>query len=109
MLTSGEYEHLRRNTRVVHIPSFTSLAAINDAARIAENNILFVLSSGNTYNTQNDRDFWNTKHVFWQQKHISWQQGNNMQYYNNALASYKTGKVIGATSAVETREGDILR
>ena len=101
MLTSREYEHLRRNTRVVHIPSFTSLEGANNAPWITENNILFALSSGNTYKTQGDRDFWNTRHIFWQ-------QGDNIQYYNGALASYNTGKVIAATSAIETEGGDIV-
>ena len=98
ILTSGEYEHLRRNARVVHIPSFTSLEGVNDAPRIRENNILFVLSSGNAYNTEGDRDFWNAGHSIWQQE-------GNMQYYNNMLASYNTGKVIAATSAWEDKTG----
>ena len=100
MLTSGEYEDLHRDTRVVHIPFRTALTGVNDAPRIAENNILFVLSAGNTYSSANRRDLWSKEHPLW--------QGDDVRYYNNALVSRKTGKVIAATSARETENGDIL-
>ena len=101
MLTSGEYENLHRYARVVHIPSRTTLTGVNDAPRIAENNILFVLSAGNTYSSENRRDLWSKEHPYWQ-------GDDGMQLYNNALATFKTGKVIVATSAMEEQNGDIV-
>ena len=99
-LVSGEHERLRLQARVVHIPNRAAFIGVNDAARIAENNILFALSAGNTYSSENKRDLWSKEHPFW--------QGDDIRYYNNVLAAYKTGKVIAATSAWETEEGIIV-
>ena len=101
LLTSGEHEALRLATRVVHLPLLTPFTGINDALRIAENNMLFVIAAGNTHRVRYDRDLWSTKHSFWQ-------SDNDMRVYNNALAVFKTGKAIAATSAIETEEGDII-
>ena len=84
-MTSGEYEHLRRNTRVVHLPILVPLKGDNDASRIAENSMIFVIGTGNTYLTEGDRDMWNAGHAFWQ-------SDGGMRMYNNALATFKTGK-----------------
>ena len=100
MLTSGEYESLRRNTRVVHIPFNSPFGGINSIPRIARNNIAFVFAAGNTYLTLDRRDLWSTEHPFW--------EGYKIQYYNNMISAFKTGKVIAATSAIETEEGDIV-
>ena len=100
MLTLGEYEHLRRDTRVVYIPFLAPFAGINSAPRMAKNNIVFVFAAGNAYLTLDRRDLWSTEHPFW--------EGYKMQYYNNMMSAFKTGKVIAATSAIETEEGDIV-
>ena len=71
----------------------------NDASRIAASNILFVIGTGNTYLTRDRRDVWSKQHPFW--------QGDGIRFYNNALASFKTGKVIAATSAWE-KENNII-
>ena len=97
MLTSGEYERLRRNTRVVHIPSLRPFGGINSTPQIAENNIVFVFATGNTYSTLDRRDYWSTGHPFW--------EGYKMQYYHNMISAFNTGKVIAATSAWEDKTG----
>ena len=101
LFTSREHETLRLSTRVVHVPFLAPFLGDNDASRIAENNILFVIGAGNTYLTEGDRDMWNAGHLFWQ-------GSNGVRAYNNALATFNTGKVVAATSAIETEEGDIL-
>ena len=100
ILVSGEYESLRLQARVVILPALIPFIGVNDAPRIAENNILFVIAAGNTYSTENRRDLWSKEHPFW--------QGEWVQSYNNALATFRTGKVIAATSAWETEEGIIV-
>ena len=101
LLTSGEHETLRLSTRVVHLPLLVPFNGDNDASRIAENSMLFVIAAGNTYQTRGDRDMWNARHSFWQ-------DSNGIRAYSNALATFETGKVIAATSATETEEGDII-
>ena len=61
---SGEYESLRLQARVANLPVLIPFIGVNDAPRIAENNILFVIAAGNTYSTENRRDLWSKEHPF---------------------------------------------
>ena len=100
LFASGDYESLRLQTRVANLPVLIPFGGINDASRIAKNDILFVIAAGNIHGTDDRRDLWSVQHPFW--------QGDGIRFYNNALASFKTGKVIAATSAIERRNGDIV-
>ena len=101
LFASGEYESLRLQARVANLPVLIPFVGDNDAPRIAENNILFVIAAGNAYSTRNRRDFWSKQYPLWQ-------NDASVRRYNNALATFKTGKVIAATSAWETEEGIIV-
>ena len=103
LLNSGRYEDVRLASRVAQVPYLVPFVGDRDASRIARNNILFVISAGNTASAEDRRDVWSRQHPFWE-----FSQGGSMRYYANALAVYKTGKVIAATSATETKEGDIV-
>ena len=100
LFASGDYESLRLQTRVANLPVLSPFKGINDASRIAKNDILFVIAAGNIHGTDDRRDLWSVQHPFW--------QGDGVQTYNNSLAAFKTGKVIAATSAIERRNGDIV-
>ena len=100
-LNSGDHESLRFSARVAHVPLLIPFVGVKDASHIARNNILFVIAAGNTKSTRDRRDLWSGQHPFW--------QGSvNVQRYKNALATFKTGKVIAATSAIEEENGDIV-
>ena len=100
LLNSGDYESIRLAASVAHIPFDIPFVGSGDVSHIARNTILFVIAAGNTELVRNRRDLWSEQHPFW--------QGSSRHYYRAALASFKTGKVIAATSATETEEGDIV-
>ncbi|MCY3682330.1 MAG: fibronectin type III domain-containing protein [Gemmatimonadetes bacterium] len=105
-LISNEQENLRNATRVVHIPRRTPLDTSEDPARLrSTDNILFILSAGNTYSVDStyitdqreaDRDLYNKNHQHWR-------DGN----YEFLLEVRNTNKVLWATSAHITRTHDI--
>ena len=47
LLVSGDYEPLRRSTKVVHLPLASPLDGPQDAPRVRTSNTLFVLAAGN--------------------------------------------------------------
>ena len=100
LLISGDYEKLRKATRVVALPLLTPLREPMDAPRVMSTNILFVLGAGNVLQPwKGDRDMYNSNHVRW--------SNQDLTYYQAILDVYSTGKAIAATSAHVTEAGEV--
>lgn len=103
-----EWQWLREATRVVHLPRSVSLAEKEDPPRVAESNILFVLSAGNVRSWfKGDRDFYNINHALWNYPDDLETDQRHKYVYRNMLKSQATGKVIKVTSAKVTRTGAV--
>ena len=99
MLVSEEYESLRKATRVVHLPLHIPLTHRRDALNVKENNMLFVVSSGNLNRFfRGDRDLYSINHPIW---------GGDLSGYTNIRKVHDTGKAVRATSAKVTESGEV--
>ena len=111
--TSGEYESLRRRTRVVHVPLGTPFETEKDVERLrGESGTLFVIATGNSYiyaeidrlNSPTSRpwDIWNNNHLMWQADGY-WRVGStaekNWGTYQNIQEVARLDNVLFASSA----------
>lgn len=107
--TSGNDEELRKKTRVVHVPYFLPFGGPGDLERIQQQDrIVFVTATNNMdRQMQGDRDIYNTNHRGWHLPNDPETERAGRKAYQEALKIHKTDKVIAATSARVTEEGEI--
>ena len=99
MLVSEEYESLRKAARVVHLPLYIPLTHRRDALNVKENNMLFVVGTGNLNRFfRGDRDLYSINHPVW---------GGDLSSYTNIRKVHNTGKAIRAGSAKVTESGEV--
>ena len=113
-LASGEYESLRKSSRVVHLPLFRPLADSQDVRNVRDNTILFVIAVGNTYiydadgKTDNNWDAWNPEHAGWQPDiFYPADLSYSKTVQDNIPRLVDSGKVIFATSA-RVVDGEVM-
>lgn len=100
-LERDEWRELREDTLVGALPTaWAALPTPYETRLIARNNILLVAAAGNVgVDTHHRRDLWYPEHPYWE---------GNLEWFQQAIDNFATGKVILATYVEHAPGGEIV-